>query len=98
MATLPNAREAPCLPGASCFVYCVDDMYIRVKVTPAAKRESLETIGEDSLAIAVREPAQRNLANNRVLELIAREYRIDASSVRIISGHRSRNKLIEINK
>jgi len=46
--------------------------------------------------IYVREPAQKNMANRRVCELIAREYGAPPSAARIESGHRSRNKIIRI--
>ena len=44
----------------------------------------------------VREPAQKNLANTRVRELVADYFGVALSSVAITKGHRSRNKLLEI--
>lgn len=46
-------------------------MYIKVKVTAGAKKESYAKLGEDSFRIRVKEPAVRNLANERVLAIIA---------------------------
>lgn len=70
-------------------------MYIKVFVTPSAKRENVEEKGE-TLTIAVREPATGNRANDRVRELIALRYGQPLGKVRILTGHRSRAKMISI--
>jgi uncharacterized protein YggU (UPF0235/DUF167 family) len=70
-------------------------MYIKVFVTPGAKKEKVEEKGE-VLAIAVREPASANRANDRVRELIAMRVGKPLSAVRILTGHRSRAKMISI--
>ena len=71
-------------------------MYIKVIVTPDAKREKVEE-KEEALLIAVREPAKGNRANNRVRELIALRAGVPLGKVRILTGHRSRAKMISIN-
>lgn len=70
-------------------------MYIKVFVTPSAKREKVEKKGE-TLAIAVREPATQNLANTRVREVIAMRFKVPVGKVRVLTGHRSRAKMISI--
>ena len=70
-------------------------MYIKVFVTPGAKREKVEEKGE-TLAISVREPASTNRANTRVRELIALRVGKPIGKVRILTGHRSRAKMISI--
>ncbi|MBI5138758.1 MAG: DUF167 domain-containing protein [Candidatus Vogelbacteria bacterium] len=71
-------------------------MYIKVHVIPKSKKEALEKKREDSFIVRVREPAERNLANERVCELIAREFKVQRSKVRIINGHVSPSKLLSI--
>jgi len=71
-------------------------MYLKVFVTPGAKKEKIEEKGE-TLAIAVREPAMGNRANDRVRELIALREGVPLGKVRILTGHRSRAKMISIN-
>ncbi|MFQ5661628.1 MAG: DUF167 domain-containing protein [Candidatus Paceibacteria bacterium] len=73
-------------------------MYIKVKVTPDAKKEKLEQKQEDLFELSVREKAKQNMANERVRELIARHFGIIKTDVRIISGHRSPSKIISIDK
>lgn len=70
-------------------------MYIKVFVTPGAKRDKIDEKGE-TLAVSVREPAAGNRANVRVRELIAARYSVPVGKVRILTGHRSRGKMIRI--
>ncbi len=70
-------------------------MFIKVFVTPGAKKEKIEDKGE-TLAISVREPAAGNRANDRVRELVALREGVPLGKVRILTGHRSRSKMISI--
>jgi len=71
-------------------------MYLKVTVTPGAKREELVKERENAWRISVREPAQQNLANERVRTLIAREFSLPLGQVRILAGHHSRSKMISV--
>lgn len=71
-------------------------MYIRVQATPRAKREQVIFDAPDQYRIFVKEPAERNLANTRIRELLARECQVSLHSVRLISGHRSPSKIFSI--
>jgi len=72
-------------------------MYIKVKVTAGAKKEMIIKKSEDHFDISVKEPAERNLANKRVLELVREYFRVYNGNVRIVSGHHSPSKIISIN-
>lgn len=71
-------------------------MYIRVNATPNAKKEIVTRISVERYNISVREPAERNLANRRIRELLARDLSIPENAVRLISGHRSPHKIFSI--
>ena len=71
-------------------------MYIKVKVTPDAKKEKLEQKSEELFEVSVRQKAKQNMANERVRELLARHFGIIKADVRIISGHKSPSKIISI--
>ena len=71
-------------------------MYIRVRVNAGAKKESFEQTAEDSFLVAVKEPAEQNRANARVLELVAGHFSISPKQIRIISGHHSPGKILSI--
>lgn len=70
-------------------------MYLKVFVTPSAKKEKVEEKGE-TLLISVREPASGNRANTRVRELVAKRLGVVVGKVRILTGHRSRAKMISV--
>jgi len=66
---------------------------VRVK---AGSRKELIVKKEKRWDISVREPAEENRANHRVREILANEYKISLTSVRIIKGHHSPSKLFAI--
>ena len=71
-------------------------MYIHVKVTAGAGKESFKVKSEDHFEISVKEKAERNMANTRVLELIAEYFEVPKNKVRIVNGHRSPSKLLVV--
>lgn len=73
-------------------------MYVRVRVTPSAKKETVTRVSENELHICVREPAARNLANRRVGELVAQALGVDVRDVRMLAGHRSQSKMFSVEK
>jgi uncharacterized protein YggU (UPF0235/DUF167 family) len=73
-------------------------MYVRVHVYPKSKKEFLEIVGENRYDIGVRERAERNLANERVREMIAEHYQVSVGQVRIVSGHHGQRKILSITK
>ena len=73
-------------------------MYIRAHVTADARRDRLEKSKDGSYMVSVHVPARGNQANERVRELVAKEFQVPVTKVRIFSGHRSRSKLLVIDK
>lgn len=72
-------------------------MYIKVKVQAGAKKENIKKIKEDTYNIYVKEKAERNMANKRVVEIIASLLDIPLKNIKIISGHQSPSKILSIN-
>jgi len=70
-------------------------MKIRVKVKPNSRIEELSQEG-DSFIIKVKEPPKEGKANQAVIKLLAEHFGVPQSQVRILSGFRSRNKIIEV--
>ena len=70
-------------------------MKIQVKVKPSSKTEELSREG-DSFVIKVKEPPKEGKANQAVIKLLAEHFGVPQSQVRILSGFRNRNKLIEV--
>ena len=71
-------------------------MYIHAKVIAGARKENFKKNSEDHFEISVREKAERNLANTRVLALVAEHFKVPKSKVRIVNGHRHPSKLIVV--
>ena len=69
-------------------------MYLKIKVIAGAKIEKVEKKTEDEWRIWVKEPAENNCANNRILEIVRESY--PNTSVRIINGHHSPSKIVSI--
>lgn len=69
-------------------------MYLKVKVIADAKNETVDKVSDDTWHIRVKQPAENNLANTRILEIIRESF--PAQSVRIVSGHHSPAKIVSI--
>lgn len=65
-------------------------------MSPGARRT--EVVGRlgDAWKLRVRAAPERGRANTEVSELLARMLRLPARDVRVVSGHASRDKLVEI--
>lgn len=71
-------------------------MYIKIETVTEAKEEFVKKTGTDSFIVSVREKAEQNLANRRVLELIRREFGGAGVIAKIVSGHRSPHKILSV--
>mgnify|MGYP000870077675 CR=1 FL=1 len=71
-------------------------MYLKVKVKAGSRNEEIERVNENTFHISVKEKAERNMANNRILEILSLELKIPINKIRIINGHQSPSKLISI--
>jgi len=72
------------------------EITVRTKVFPSSKKEKFIKIDDGQFEIYVREPAQRNLANYRVRELIARNFSVSISQVQMLTGHHSPKKTMRV--
>ena len=69
-------------------------MYIHVKVTADAKEEKIEKKSDTQFVVSVREEAERNMANKRIIEIFRDMY--DTGKVKIINGHHSTSKMLSV--
>lgn len=72
----------------------IANMYIKVKVITKAKKEIVKKIRNDYYEITIRERAERNMANDRVLEIVREMY--PGAAVRMISGHHHPSKIFSV--
>ena len=59
------------------------------------KKESL-TVSASRFDVSVKEKAERNQANARVIALIAAHFKVPVKQVRIVSGHHAPSKILSI--
>lgn len=69
-------------------------MYLKIKVVTDSKQEKVEYLKDDEYRIWTKMPAENNLANTRVLEILREVY--PNQSVRIVSGHHSPSKILAV--
>lgn len=69
-------------------------MLLLVKVKAGAKKDSVE--GGNPVIVSVKERAEKGRANLAVIRLLSRHLSVPSSSIRIIKGHASSKKLVEI--
>jgi uncharacterized protein (TIGR00251 family) len=74
----------------------VSSARISVRVQPSARQEELVGIRDGVLTVRVRAPAIEGRANEALRRLLAKRLGVSRSAVTVIRGHRSRDKVIQI--
>lgn len=73
-------------------------MKIFIKVKPNSKEEKIEQIDFNNFIVAVKEPPIRGRANKAIIKALSEYFKVSKSNLKIISGHTSRQKIVEIIK
>lgn len=71
-------------------------MKIFVKAKPNYREEKVEKIDENNFVVCVKEEPVLGKANLAIRNALAVYFKTGTSKVKIISGHTSRNKIIDI--
>ncbi len=71
-------------------------MIINVSVTPNSRRPSVSKINEENYEVKVDERAEGGRANARLIEILSEYFGVRKSSISIIKGSRSRDKVVLI--
>lgn len=71
-------------------------MRIKVKVKPNANNNELKEISPGFFEARVSVPPEKGKANQRVIELLAKHFKIPKSKINLISGNTYKEKLFEI--
>lgn len=69
-------------------------IHLKVTVWPDFKKELIEKVGPDEYRMYLREPAERGLANKKVLKVLQELF--PGRRIRIVNGALTQKKLIEI--
>lgn len=68
-------------------------MKITVKVKPNARENSIKQVENGNYEVRVSVPPEKGKANEKVIELLAKELKIAKSRISLIRGESSREKL-----
>ena len=69
---------------------------LRLRVVPGARRSEIVGRHGEAWKVRVNAPPERGAANDAVLELLADALGVSAGDVRLVSGHGSRDKMVEL--
>ena len=69
-------------------------MKIHVIAKAAARQNKVEKLDESHFRVAVKVPPEDGQANEAILELMAEYFNRPKSCFHLLSGHRSKNKII----
>ncbi len=73
-------------------------MKIFVKAKPNSREEKVEKVDDNNYIVSVKESPVKGKANEAIRNALAVYFKTGSSSVKIISGYSSRNKIVEIIK
>jgi len=73
-------------------------MKILIKLKPSSRKEEILKIDDDHYLVSVKSPARNNQANSALINVLTRYFNIPADRIKIIGGHKSRQKTVMVNK
>ncbi|MDP2912552.1 MAG: DUF167 domain-containing protein [Candidatus Omnitrophota bacterium] len=71
-------------------------MKITVRVRPNSKEAAVEKLGDKEFILRVKAPAREGMANEAAIGLLSEYLKIPKSRIRVVKGHKSKFKLMEI--
>lgn len=71
-------------------------MKILVRVEAQAKRNEVIVLGERCLKVKTTKPAKEGKANTDIVNILAEHFKVRKSDIEILSGHKSKEKIILI--
>ena len=74
----------------------MDEILLKVYLQPKSSRNEIVGPYRDGIKVKVTAPPVQGKANEALLRLLAKEFGVPSSSVEIVRGHLSREKLIRI--
>ena len=69
---------------------------LKVRVIPNAKKSEFYGFREDELILRLNAPPLEGRANKAAVEFVARFFAVPRSAVSLVSGEKSRHKVLEI--
>jgi uncharacterized protein (TIGR00251 family) len=73
-----------------------DEVVFRVLVVPRASRSEVVGAHDGSLRVRIAAPPVDGAANEELVRVLAKAFKVSRSAVKIVSGHNSRTKQVSI--
>jgi uncharacterized protein YggU (UPF0235/DUF167 family) len=71
-------------------------MFIKARVKVGQKKEAVSELPDKEFRISVKEKAERNAANARIVKIVADKLGVPIKKVRIVSGHRTSSRMLQV--
>lgn len=71
---------------------------ISVKAKPKSKFNAVLTLDNKNFEVKVTAAPENNSANEKIIKLLADYFHLAKSNLKIVSGEKSRNKIIEVSQ
>jgi len=69
---------------------------LKIKVEPRSSRKGISGIAGDTVKVKVHAPPVGGAANEELIEVLSEKFSIKKSSIKILRGEASKNKVVEI--
>ncbi len=73
-----------------------DGLIINIKVAPRSSRSGITGSYSDGLKVRLTSPPVEGKANRELIEVLAKEFSIRKKDVEILSGEKSKNKIVKL--
>ena len=74
----------------------MEDIILKVYLQPKSSKNEVVGPYRDGIKVKVTAPPTEGKANKALIKFLAKEFQISASSIEILKGHNSREKIIRI--
>ena len=71
-------------------------MKISVKVKTGSPNAQVQKIGENSFLVHIKAQPEKGKANKALVRVLGKYFDVSPSSIHIVSGHTSKNKIVEV--
>jgi uncharacterized protein (TIGR00251 family) len=71
-------------------------MILSIKVVPNSKKLEIIKLSEENYKIKLDEKSAGGRANIRLIEVLSEYFKVKKSSIKIMKGRKSRDKIVEI--
>lgn len=72
-------------------------LVVNIKVEPRSSKSGIAGYYGDGLKVKLNSPPVEGKANNELIDILSREFKISKKNIEIIRGEKSKNKVVRLN-